>query len=400
MRVAPKPANELQRIAALYEYDLLDTLPEQDYDDITQIAADICGVPISLISLIDNDRQWFKSRVGLGATETHRDLAFCAHAIREPEDIFIVSDPANDERFYDNPLVTGDPNIAFYAGIPLVNNTGNALGTLCVIDNKPRILTKAQKETLKALARQTVAHFEIRRKNIELNEQKAQMEVLNEDLSRFAYVVAHDIKSPCSSLAMSASYLKTAYGHLMDGDGMKLLNMMEETSLSAINMVEGILNHTQVVNNAEIEKEHFTLNELVQELKNVIIIPTEFSFKILNGDTQLYSSRYMLFQVLLNLCNNAIKYNDKKHGEIELLVTDEGARYSFSVKDNGRGISDADQSRIFDLFSTLGVTDRFNNKGSGIGLSTVKRLVQKMSGEITISSTPGEGSCFEFTVGK
>ncbi len=165
MIAAPKPANELERIAAVYEYGLLDTLPEKDYDDITRIAADICGVPISLISLIDNDRQWFKSKVGLNIPETHRDIAFCSHAILNPEDIFIVSDPSNDERFHDNPLVTGDPNIAFYAGIPLVNNSGNAMGTLCVIDNKPRILTKAQKETLRALARQTVAHFEIRLKN-------------------------------------------------------------------------------------------------------------------------------------------------------------------------------------------------------------------------------------------
>lgn len=400
MIAAPKPANELQRIAAVYEYGLLDTLPEKDYDDITRIAADICGVPMSLISLIDNDRQWFKSKIGIDDPETARDISFCSHAILSPEDIFIVSDPANDERFHDNPLVTGDLNIAFYAGIPLVNNTGNALGTLCVIDNKPRILTKAQKETLRALARQTVAHFEIRLKNKELNEQKAQMETLNQDLSRFAYVVAHDIKSPCSSLAMSTSYLKTAYSQVLDSDGMKLLNMMEETSLSAIKMVEGILNHTQAVNKSEIEKEFFTLSSIMYELKKVVTVPADFTLKVKNAEIELYSSRYMLLQILLNLCNNAIKYNDKEFGEITLSVSDEGTKYLFRVEDNGRGISKADQAKIFDLFSTLDVTDRFNNKGSGIGLSTVQRLVQKLGGEISITSTPGVGSCFEFTVSK
>ena len=163
MKIAPKPENEKERIAALYEYNILDTISEKDYDDITHIAADICGMPISLISIIDHDRQWFKSRIGIESEELHRDVAFCAHAILNPKELFIINDVLKDERFHDNPLVTGSPNIGFYAGVPLLSETGYPLGTLCVIDKKANDLSRAQKETLKALARQVVASFEARK---------------------------------------------------------------------------------------------------------------------------------------------------------------------------------------------------------------------------------------------
>jgi signal transduction histidine kinase len=397
---AAKPANEAERIASLNEYKLLDTLAEDAYDDITKIAADICGTPISLISIIDSDRQWFKSRVGLDAPETHRDLAFCAHAILNPEDIFIVKDPATDKRFHDNPLVTGIPHIAFYAGIPLVTESGNALGTLCVLDNKPNDLTKEQKTTLRALARQVVAQLEIRKKNIQLNNQKAQLEKTNQDLSRFAYVVAHDIKSPCCSLAMGVAYLKSAYGTEIGDDGRTYLDLMETTALAAITMVNGILEHTQAINKVEVIKERFTFGSIFEDLKSLITVPDGFSFEAINTNLELFTSRSLLLQILLNLCNNAIKYNDKTQGLVLLSGTDIGNIYSFSVKDNGPGIDQANQKRIFELFSTLGVNDRFNNKGTGIGLATVKRLVEKMDGHIEVISTNGMGSSFDFTLSK
>jgi anti-sigma regulatory factor (Ser/Thr protein kinase) len=154
--------NESERLEALRRYKILDTQPEQAFDDLTLIASQICGTPIALISLVDKDRQWFKSRIGTDVQETSRSISFCAHAIQQ-EGIFTVPDAMNDARFRDNPVVKGDPHIRFYAGAPLTTREGHALGTLCVVDFVPRKLTPDQNNALRALERQVAAQLELRR---------------------------------------------------------------------------------------------------------------------------------------------------------------------------------------------------------------------------------------------
>ena len=163
------PDNEAERISALNEYKILGTKPEQAYDDITKIASTVCATPIALLSLVDTDRQWFKSKVGVEVEETPRDWSFCAHAIHT-SDPLIVPDATKDSRFKTNPLVCGDPQIRLYAGFPLENSELLRVGTLCVIDRRPRQLTENECDVMKALARQVVAFLELRKKSINLIE--------------------------------------------------------------------------------------------------------------------------------------------------------------------------------------------------------------------------------------
>ena len=161
LKSAPLPDNESERLAELRRYEILDTPDEDGFDDLTRLATLVCGAPIALVSLVDADRQWFKSRVGLDARETPRAVAFCAHAIKGRA-VFEVPDAMTDERFRDNPLVTDAPNVRFYAGAPLIAASGHGMGTLCVIDRIARQLTAEQHEALTLLSREVVARMETR----------------------------------------------------------------------------------------------------------------------------------------------------------------------------------------------------------------------------------------------
>jgi GAF domain-containing protein len=158
--------SDKRRVKILREFAVLDSAPESQFDDLAAMAAQICETPIALISLVDADRQWFKARVGLDVRETPRTQSFCAHALKDPQDVMVVPDAAQDERFSSNPLVTGKPNIRFYAGAPLVTQENTTLGTICVIDRVPRELTVAQQWALKALASQVVKKLENRLQNL------------------------------------------------------------------------------------------------------------------------------------------------------------------------------------------------------------------------------------------
>jgi two-component system NtrC family sensor kinase len=182
--IVPLPENEKRRLEVLWHYEVLDSIPEEVFDDLTELAASICEAPIALISLVDEKRQWFKSKIGISATETSRDVSFCAHAIMQ-EGLFIIPDARKDERFAHNPLVTSDPHIRFYAGSPLITPDGYPLGTLCVLDKVPHTLREDQKRALRILSRIVITQLELRHRSHELARAKEEHAKMSRAMEQF-----------------------------------------------------------------------------------------------------------------------------------------------------------------------------------------------------------------------
>ncbi len=400
MKAPEIPSNEILRLKALKEYSILDTLPDKEYDDITQLASQICGTSISTISLIDEKRQWFKSKVGISVDETSRELSFCGHAIMEPDKIFTVKDSRLDERFHDNPSVVGEPHVVFYTGVPLVSSDGFALGTLCVIDDKPKELNQDQLLALKALSNQVVSLFELRKNKILLERLTNDLENRNKELEKFARVAAHDIKSPLNNISSLTEILLHQYSSKLDDDAKMMMQMLDTSSQTLRELVDGILDHSKSDFILTENRSIFGIDKLVNQCILLIDSRNEYHFVKDFDETLIAVNKIALQQILLNLMTNAIKYNNKAEVQIKISFSEDPQFYKFEIQDNGLGINEKNQNKIFDIFEVFNNEDRFGKKGTGIGLSTVKKLVEGLGGKINVNSVLGEGTVFDFTIAK
>lgn len=393
---AALPGNEQERLSVLFEHNILDTLPEKEFDDITRIASEICNTPISLVSIIDSTRQWFKSRQGLDAPETPRELAFCAHAILTPDEIFEVPNSLEDERFHDNPLATGAPHVVFYAGVPLVTEEGMPLGTLCVIDNKPKTLTEDQRTTLRALGNQVARMLELHRKTQALDRARQELEHINIELDKFAKLTASDLKSPIGTIVDLSKLIAEKYGNAVDDEGLRMLRQIRSCGNNVRRMINDTLSHARIAYGSGLKKEQFSFSQLMSDLRSMLSFPAHIKLRFTSDSTILYSSRTILLQILVHLAENAIRFSDKPDSIVSVEFSQDERNYRFAVEDNGMGIKPEAYERVFELYHAEPDAETH----SGIGLYTVRNLVEKMGGEIGLESREGRGSRFSFSVRK
>ncbi|WP_299837320.1 ATP-binding protein [uncultured Tenacibaculum sp.] len=400
MQTASIPKDEEKRIEALNSYNILDTLPEEDYDNITKIAAEICNAPIALVSLVDPERQWFKSAYGLNATETPRDFAFCAHSILQPDELFIVPDATKDIRFNDNPLTVNDPHVIFYAGAPLKTKEGYALGTLCVIDNEPRLsLTDGQKESLKALSQQVMSLLELRKKNLKLEQANHEITRLNNELNQFAHRLTHDLKTPVRGINSLALFLKE---DLEETSSDSKTNEFIELISSRAQYMESMINQLLVyakVTNTNIDFEDFNLKELLGYILKNCDLDGLVNINLNDLDINLLHSKICFIQIFQNLLTNSHKFNDKNKCEVHITYTSDEELYQFIYEDNGPGIPEKFYDKVFMMFETLGEA---NFQNTGIGLATIKSIITRLGGTIGLGKKANneEGVRFEFTIPK
>lgn len=392
------PANEKYRLEALDDYNILDTLPEQEYDEITKIASYICNTPISLISLVDGNRQFFKSARGLDATETSRDASFCAHAINKPEEIMVIPDSRLDNRFADNPLVTGDPHVIFYAGIPLVNIQGYALGTLCVIDNKPGKLSSIQIDILKSLGNQVVKLFELRKANNSLMASRKALESYSEQMKSFAYMASHDLKEPARMVHEFVLLLQKAYAEKLDDKARRYIAFAADGSKRMTVLIDELLAYS-TADSLHRTVEKVNINNLVKEIIGFNAGGIQQTGAVISYDAmpEIEGVRTSLEIIFRNLIANALKYQlPGAKAIVHIGFIDKGRHWEFSVNDNGIGIDKQYHAQIFQLFKRLHAKKDY--AGTGLGLATCKKIVEQQQGEIWVESAEGKGSTFYFTI--
>lgn len=384
MKVADNPKNEKQRIEALNRYDLLDTPEEENYNDIVQLASYICQTPIALVSIVDSDRQWFKAKIGLDASETHRDMAFCSHAILQNE-IFIVEDASQDPRFHDNPLVASDPNIRFYAGAPLVTPDGFPLGTICVIDQKSRKLTAQQTEALHALSRQAAALLELRRTAKILSNQ-------NKSKTHFLSILSHDLGNAFNGILFFAKEIQS------ESTEEAITEMAERLvgiSTNTYDQLNGLLEWARnEIANVDFIPTTFCIGVVIKAVIDGLSMKAEeknIGIKTTGLEHRVFADKNMLASIIRNLLSNAIKFSPKA-SVIHIDCKDFATESVITITDNGPGVPEEKMAVFNGTSNFISTPGTEGEAGNGLGLNLVYRIIERHEGAINAINLEAGGA--------
>jgi signal transduction histidine kinase len=389
---APLPDNEIDRLAALYSLDILDSPPEQDFDDIVALASNVCGVPMSLVSLVDMDRQWFKARVGSELTETSRDMSFCAHAILG-RDLLVVPDATKDARFADNPSVDRDGGIRFYAGAPLVTTEGFALGTLCVVDNQPRRLDAEQLQALRALARQVISQIEMRRHAIALANTTARLQELERRKDDLAGLLGGDLRAPLR--------LISAYLDKLGDTGRHDAEMAELVGRATAGHIRGfldLLQHLSSMAEAGFGSEALHMRQIdltritqraVEAIRPIAATKQIWILNHAGGPAlPIIADPVRLEQVLTHLLFAAVKYTPEG-GRVRVGTEIESGP---TVRLDDMDMPDGLRPDLFPHLYYGAIANPANVPGPDRGLAVAKKILDAHHATVALSDRPGDGT--------
>ncbi len=403
MKISQKPQNEEQRLKQLYELNILDTPEEYDFDEIVQLATNICKVPISHITFVDADRQFLKAKVGIEYRKSERSTSFCSHVVGTGS-FFEIPDTLKDHRFFDNPLVTNDPGIRFYAGYPLISS-GYTIGSLCVIDIIPRKLTDEQSFALKVLSNQVIKLLELRLRNLEVEKQlkalqshKEQLQELSDTQSQIISYIAHDVRSPLASLKgiIDLNDLKVLTPNEIDEHMNMLNNQLDGTLEMLTNLIEWgqaqihrKIPHIRGVDVYRVVEREIKNMDMAAQLKgNKLVQKVEKGFSVI-------ADEYLLRFVLRNFLSNSNKFTS--NGVITISASRLGDQALISVTDTGVGITETIMKKLFSSNQHRSTTPGTNNeKGSGLGLALAKEFIEKLGSTLLIKSEVNKGTTLSF----
>lgn len=390
MIITSKSPYEERRVSALKSYDILDTNPESDFDDVTLMATQICDTPIAFISLLDEDRQWFKSSQGAEITSTPRNGSICDIAIKTPNEVTVIEDAREDDKFYNNSFVKPPYNLVFYASAPLLTPEGLPIGTICVLDKKPKKLSTKQKNALKALSRQVMSALEIRKNKKELEQSLKALVYKNSALEGFTDNSVNDMRSPLSTISLISELTRKKYSGALNEKDTEYLSIIEKSTKQVINMLNDIKEFHGNLDLIIHKRESFFVNELLSDIKKQVSDDSE-RIKIQTDIIKVFANKAAIHKILTEIVTNSIKRTTSKK-DISINFEYLKGNLLFTIKDNGELLEDNNMNLSND--SVLGKDYDLDF------ISTVKILTHSLGGMFEITHSKEVKNIIKFSICK